>query len=161
MSDKITPGLACLGHEPMTEERLAEIREREQAATEGPWGTNGRDDPGCDVEHATGFALAYMAANYYRKRGVEQAEQRGVACQLGTLVADARFMAAARTDVPDLLAEVDQLNATLDRVRKRAEQWAALAPADDWGDTTTDTLTADHGRAILADLDQPGGTSRG
>ncbi len=51
--------------------------------------------------------------------------------------------------------ELARLKATLDRVRKRAEQWAAFAPANDWGDTTADTLTADLGRAILATLDQP------
>ena len=56
---------------------------------------------------------------------------------------------------PSFRVEIAELKATLDRVRAHAEQWAALAPADDWGDTTTDTLTADHGRAILADLDQP------
>jgi len=105
--------------EPMADERLSAIREREQAATEGPWGTNGSDSPACDVEHAAGFALAYMASGYYRKRGVMEAEQQGVVCQLGTLVADARFMAAARTDVPDLLAEVERLRKEL--AEKEAE----------------------------------------
>lgn len=56
---------------------------------------------------------------------------------------------------PSFRVEIAELKATVARVRKRAEQWAALAPADDWGDTTADTLTADHGRAILGDLDQP------
>jgi len=32
----------------------------------------------------------------------------------------------------------------------RAEEWAARAPADDWGLTPVDTVTADCGRAVLA-----------
>ncbi len=40
--------------------------------------------------------------------------------------------------------------ARLAEIRERAETWAALAPADDWGLTPTDTVAADCGRAILA-----------
>ena len=40
--------------------------------------------------------------------------------------------------------------AKLAAIKERTEAWAALAPADDWGLTPTDTVAADCGRAILA-----------
>lgn len=49
----------------------------------------------------------------------------------------------------------EQAEAAIARVRTLAEQWATLAPADDWGDSFTDTLSSDHGRALLAVLDVP------
>lgn len=44
----------------------------------------------------------------------------------------------------------ERAEAMLAAVREHAETWAALAPADDWGLTPTDTVAADCGRAILA-----------
>ena len=44
----------------------------------------------------------------------------------------------------------ERAGAKLAAIRERAEAWAALAPADDWGLTPTDTVAADCGRVILA-----------
>jgi hypothetical protein len=44
----------------------------------------------------------------------------------------------------------ERAEAKLAAIRKSAEAWAALAPADDWGLTPADTVAADCGRAILA-----------
>jgi hypothetical protein len=44
----------------------------------------------------------------------------------------------------------ERAEAKLAKLREHAETWAALAPADDWGLTPTDTVAADCGRAILA-----------
>lgn len=41
------------------------------------------------------------------------------------------------------------------RVREKATEWAALAPADDWGDTPQDTTLADAGRYLLRLIDGP------
>ena len=43
--------------------------------------------------------------------------------------------------------------AALNRVREQAEQWAALAPSDDWGDGPQDALKADIGRFLLRLVD--------
>ena len=44
----------------------------------------------------------------------------------------------------------ERAEAKLAALRKHAAEWAARAPADDWGLTPADTVTADCGRAILA-----------
>lgn len=43
----------------------------------------------------------------------------------------------------------------LGTIREKAVEWAALAPPDDWGDTTQDTVMADVGRFLLQIIDQP------
>ena len=48
------------------------------------------------------------------------------------------------------LERAEAAEAKLATIRKCAETWAALAPADDWGLTPADTVAADCGRAILA-----------
>jgi hypothetical protein len=57
-------------------------------------------------------------------------------------------------DCGELVAEhrerAEAAEGKLAELRKRAEEWSALAPADDWGLTPADTVTADVGRAILA-----------
>ncbi|WP_433520117.1 hypothetical protein ACQP2T_64000 (plasmid) [Nonomuraea sp. CA-143628] len=47
------------------------------------------------------------------------------------------------------------------RVRELGEQWRALAPDDDWGDSMADTVMADAGRAVLAALDDTTEADRG
>jgi hypothetical protein len=47
-------------------------------------------------------------------------------------------------------ARAEAAEATLAGVRTKAGEWAALAPADDWGESMGDTAIADCGRAILA-----------
>ena len=74
---------------PMSAERLEEIRGRAGGATPGPW----------EAEHC-GYDVYETATDY-----------GDVVAECGLRVADARFIAHARTDVPALLAEVDRLRA--------------------------------------------------
>ena len=67
----------------MTKDRLKEIEARADAATDGPW----------------------MSVDSYI--GVEEAEDQAVG-ETGR-DADATFIAHARTDIPDLIAEVKRL----------------------------------------------------
>jgi hypothetical protein len=60
-----------------------------------------------------------------------------------------------REHVQDLIAaelerRAEAAEAKLAAITKAAETWAALAPADDWGETPGSTVAADIGRAILA-----------
>ena len=84
--------------EPMTPERLAEIEARAEAATEGPWHAWGR---------GIGFELHLGAA---AKCGQIRCEDVNGEFRETFKRADAAFIAAARTDVPDLLAEVRRLH---------------------------------------------------
>lgn len=82
--------------EPLSEKRLAEIEARAKAATAGPWET---DEGGCCV-YEVGF-------------GTREDTLTGPVAQVvisadGTY-ADAAFIAHARADVPDLLAEIRRL----------------------------------------------------
>ena len=51
-----------------------------------------------------------------------------------------------------LVRERDEARAAVARVEALAQQWAALAPADDWGDDMASTVQADLGRSVLAAL---------
>ena len=146
--------------EPMPPERLAEIRSREQAATPGPWlsETSLTTD---DLVHLavktaepmpehpwsprfvawiTGLLLPYVrpserptstwcnACHHRCYRG------RTVAVDIredSQTKADASFIAFARKDVPDLLAEVNRLTADVDfrkqQVAELTDQRDALA----------------------------------
>ncbi|MFJ7782230.1 hypothetical protein ACIQY8_05880 [Streptomyces albidoflavus] len=93
MPDPNTPQ----GLEPLSPEYLAEIAARTEAATAGPWCTDG--------------AEIYQGDEY-----VSYAFWVGETCRAdeadgGTV--DAAFIAHARTDVPALLAEVERLRAAL------------------------------------------------
>lgn len=87
------------GREPMTDEEIAAIRARAEAATPGPWETD-------DVESW------YV---YKVERG------SGVATEVAEFLSrmlrqsDAAFVAHARQDVPDLLAEIERLRGLLQR----------------------------------------------
>lgn len=84
-------------NKPMSPEYLAEIAARAEAATAGPWCTDG--------------AEIYQGDEY-----VAYAFWVGETCRAdeadGGLL-DAAFIAHARTDVPALLAEVERLRAAL------------------------------------------------
>ncbi|MGW3490596.1 hypothetical protein [Streptomyces sp. NPDC001054] len=87
--------------EPLTPERLREIAERAAAATAGPW--------------CTDSAEIHQGDQY-----VAGALWIGETCRVDDAdggTADAAFVAAARTDVPDLLAEVTGLHAEVDQLR--------------------------------------------
>ena len=98
-------------NQPLTPERLAEIREREQAATKGPWGTyyDGKGaytiQFGCRVSLDAGFTSDGDIATLHGEHGD------------GQTYANADFVARAREDVRDLLAELDRLRAERDDLK--------------------------------------------
>jgi hypothetical protein len=89
----------------ISNERLAEIEARCEAATEGPWYAN----PGGYVEldefgegeHFNGIADTWNANDGK----------------------DAEFIAHARQDVPDLIATVREQAAEIERLKRRAADW--------------------------------------
>ena len=104
-----------MSKEPMTEERLAEIMEREKSATQGPWKA-GKDD--------------------FTKNIIQAAKDRGTIIvqrrddhnmfwnsyiPIAQTFADADFIAHAREDIPALLAEVERLRAENEVLGKSLE----------------------------------------
>ncbi|MFF3867384.1 hypothetical protein [Micromonospora sp. NPDC001898] len=81
---------------------LDAIRLREQAATSGPWTL--RDGFGPLINGTTRFG---RIANAEHQTVIEEPYSGR---DLGATQADAEFIAAARQDIPDLLAEVDRLH---------------------------------------------------
>uniref|UniRef100_UPI0030E17EA2 hypothetical protein n=1 Tax=Streptomyces tubercidicus TaxID=47759 RepID=UPI0030E17EA2 len=105
-------------NQPLTPERLAEIREREQDATKGPWATS-RDlkgtytvQSGPRLSLLTGFTSDGDIATLRGEHGD------------GQTYANADFIARAREDVRDLLAEVDRLRAENDRMTNWHDNYA-------------------------------------
>ena len=98
-------------------ETLARIRAQADAATEGPWELLG------DGEYVSG-------------PGILVAPDDG-----GVTSADAEFIAAARTDVPWLLDQVESRDKALDAVLRLADQMeaedAAMHDFYGWPRTTT------------------------
>jgi hypothetical protein len=82
--------------EPLSNERLAEIRERERAATPGPW----------EVDEACGDV---WSPSIWRSIAIVE----DLDLPLVNSEADRAFIAAARQDIPDLLAEVERLRARI------------------------------------------------
>lgn len=87
-------------HEPMTEEQLAAIKARAEAATPGPW------------QRVTPYGIGVESGNGPVPLKVAWAAQEN----------DAAFISAAREDVPALLAEVERLRAAVGRLRE-GEEW--------------------------------------
>ncbi len=77
---------------PLTPERLAEIEKRCNAATAGPWFPWLVEKVGWTIQVGVGWLFRASA------KGTEQ---------------DARFIAHARTDIPDLLSEIKRLREEL------------------------------------------------
>lgn len=99
--------------EVLPEDRLAAIRARAEAATEGPWCTDSWE--------------IYQGAEY-----AAGATWIGETCRAGDTegaCADAEFIAAARTDVPLLLAEADRLRAELADASNLRDHWHTEARA--------------------------------
>lgn len=101
--------------EPLTPERLAEIRNRRlDEVTAGPWLVSD-DQYGCPVIYA------------------EQTTPEGTVYGSVLLTAawaseaDVQFVCSARESVPQLLAEVDRLRAEVDRLRREIERPAVEA----------------------------------
>ena len=117
-------------------ETLARIRAQADAATDGPWELLG------DGEYVSG-------------PGILVAPDDG-----GVTSADAEFIAAARTDVPWLLDQVESRDKALDAVLRLADQMeaedAAMHDFYGWPRTTTgrtDTPSERIRAAITTDLE--------
>lgn len=105
---------------PLRPEVEAAIRQRVEAATPGPWTTHGTY-----VEYADGLFEVNSTGRY------------------GTWAADAAFIAAARTDIPVLLAEIDRLR---ERIGRCIDFMQVRNPA------LFDDFCATVGMAVLAAL---------
>lgn len=113
----------------MTDDELSQIEARANAATPGPWREIRRDDPSCAAEYviagADDISVACTSCN-------------GEYCT-GMTDADCAFIAAARTDVPALVAEVRRLRDIVERVRA-----ADLAQIEN--DIKHEARAAEHGK---------------
>lgn len=104
----------------LTDERLAEIEARCNAATPGPWDSctaicGSGDSAIIAPIHGRSCVLALVYA---------EVDEQGK--DVVRSMRDAAFIAAARTDVPDLLAEVRRLRALV----------GEPAPTVRWADST-------------------------
>ena len=98
----------------MSETRLTPARRAElvrlcEAATPGPWQTEERHTRNVYSDDATGSMVAACKCDYTSRPVVEEE-------------AHAAFIAAARTALPEALAEVDRLTALSSDERRRAER---------------------------------------
>lgn len=99
----------------MNDERLREIRERVKAATPGPWGCfdygsyTGYWNVDCNLPDVLTVATLGKSHSGYGKPGESEA--------------NARFIAAARQDVPDLLAALAESDALLARACHDSHQF--------------------------------------
>jgi hypothetical protein len=103
------PAAACPGApaepDPLTEQQLTDIETRANAATPGPWCTDSWE--------------IYQGTEY-----VAGAEWIGETCRAGEMDdgrADAEFVAAARTDVPALLAYIRHQETVIVELRAALE----------------------------------------
>lgn len=117
--------------EPMTPERRAEIRARARAATPGPWAYELTGDK----DNTWNIGLVLGEDDEQPLSGQIELEQGDVIeaiCEasLDGTPDDAAFIAHARTDVPDLLGEVDQLTARLGALDAALDRAATIAEAD-------------------------------
>lgn len=101
-----------MSKEPLTEERIAEIRARAEAATPGPWKA-GKDDFTKNIIEAV------------KDRGTIIVQRRddhnmfwNSIIPLKQTFSDADFIAHAREDVPALLEEVERLRAENEKLKE-------------------------------------------
>jgi hypothetical protein len=87
----------------LTDAELAEIEERVNAATAGPW----KNRP---LESEGDSSTVYQMSRFVDGREVSRI------CEVFSEEANAAFVAHARQDVPRLLAEVKRLRAHVERV---------------------------------------------
>jgi hypothetical protein len=119
--------------EKLTVERLADIRQRADAATPGPWLV---EDDHRDLNRWVTSESGTLEANfgYLGNRNQD----------------DARFTAHAREDIPALLAEIERL---------RAVEAAARAFADEMADyCSPHGVAANYAQRLTERLDQAGGS---
>jgi hypothetical protein len=108
------------------QEQEQEIREREQAATVGPWERSDEPDGGhrvCQIEAGVCVCCLGLMGNY------DYENTRWSTATVETWRADAEFVAHARDDIPYLLARVAQLEAALHEV---ADYNPPIKNLDDW-----------------------------
>jgi len=120
---------------PLSDERLAEIRERCDKATQGPWEL--------EIKGADAAPLVIVWARYPHREGLHRHfityTEYGEKPDPDVLQRNSdnyAFIAAARTDMPDLLAEVERLrarNAALEGVLREVEWGAGTYVYDDDG----------------------------
>jgi DNA repair exonuclease SbcCD ATPase subunit len=107
---------------PLSPERLAEIREREQAATSGPWGTYFDRvvyDVVADLQPTgSGYRCRRQIAELRDEPIDNDPAHRDWTAEedASQILHDATFITRAREDVPALLAEVDRLTAERDKL---------------------------------------------
>lgn len=93
---------------------LQEIKQREQAATKGPWKTEDRRDQICIYDRCTcnkGFGpFARVEPDEYD---------------------NADFIAEARTDIPALVAEVERLTCIVSGIMHSVDKWFDIVPDED------------------------------
>lgn len=97
-------------YRPLTDEELSEIESRADSATLGPWRADTVDPEdvviwGSELNPKTGDA------NFLGNVGSSRFTEVGVAFDIDT--ANAQFIAASRTDVPRLVAEIRALRSKI------------------------------------------------
>jgi hypothetical protein len=105
----------------LSDERLREIRERAEKAGFSPW------------SFEPGHVGTTSECLYIGNRSYNTAMVPGYADHPGN-IANASFIAHARQDIPDLLAEIDRLKAELNGAYERAAKVADDDAEDDWTD---------------------------
>jgi len=100
---------------------LAAIEERASAATEGPWEAQNLER---DHGHRGIYWVSVDRPDEIKTVAEVDANDDGI--EAIWRMADAEFIAHARTDVPALLALVREQQAKLDAVRDLAEEWESL-----------------------------------
>lgn len=142
----------------LSEQRLKEIKARCAAATPGPWYYHNPDDALCmnvvavttkadepDTQQADPeeFCREIVALTLYQR-------PRVVCHEAELWFEDGLFIAAARQDVPDLVAEVERLRAELAAIHRACEQLPQAPPcecgASDWELITTSAGSGDRCR---------------
>jgi hypothetical protein len=112
----------------MTPGELKTIEDRANAATPGQWDLIGDDEIGIGVEkigvgHSYDVALAQVTTESDRLDDLTHNPNQ-FRIKLGTVKADADFIAHARADVPALLTEIRELQAELIKANAAAMQIA-------------------------------------
>jgi hypothetical protein len=125
----------------MTDDRIAEIEARARAATPGPW-IFVSESVDANNEPCVGVDGGEVVTKYLG--GIVECSDpypRGDNCPTENM----RFIAAARTDVPDLIAALREAQATIAAAHSCCEE------ARD--DTAPGMLVHDHAVEVLAILD--------
>jgi len=99
----------------MDPKRLEEIKARVEKATPGPWRVVTDGEMPFDGQEG---ALAYMGDDGGDGPAVHVSCSNAVEAR--DVVDDAAFVAAARQDIPDILAEVERLRSDLGAVERRS-----------------------------------------